>query len=320
MDGRLLVADAGDGRLSLEAVPTNESLFISQRSIVTSYPIGLVQLILDIKGPSWVCDEIARDENPNYVARYLLNDLLAYFDRSQLEGARILDFGCGSGASTAILAREFPEASIVGVELSDDLLRIAKARADHYGLRSVEFRTSASETELPDGLGDFDLVVMSAVYEHLLPPERPILLDKLWKVIRRGGCLFLDQTPHRYFPVELHTTYLPLINYLPRALALPYARHFSKRIERDADWPSLLRDGIRGGTKREIGRALSRSNSDVQVLDPLNGRDLIDMWLENTNPESHYSAKHSLAFFLSLLRKATGIEMAPEIAVAFRKI
>ena len=37
----------------------------------------------------------------------------------------------------------------------------------------------------------------------------------IWAHLKSGGVLFLNQTPHRYFPVEHHTTNLPMINYFP---------------------------------------------------------------------------------------------------------
>ena len=204
--GRLTINEIARGRFLITAEPSDRSKYIAIRSLETSYPIELIEKIFGIKGPSWVCDEIARDEDPNYVSQYLINEVLAYFEPAILERVRILDFGCGSGASTAILARQFPGSQIVGVELSDELLSIAKARADLYNLKNVQFFRSPSGMELPDGLGEFDLVIMSAVYEHLLPEERPAIMKNVWKLVKKGGYLFMNQTPNRLFPIELHTT------------------------------------------------------------------------------------------------------------------
>jgi hypothetical protein len=49
-------------------------------------------------------------------------------------------------------------------------------------------------------------------------------MAELWRQLRLGGILFLNQTPHRYYPLEHHTTGLPLLNYLPeRAVRWPGA-------------------------------------------------------------------------------------------------
>src|SRR5262249_32482386 len=116
--------------------------------------------------------------------------------------------------------------------------------------------------------------VLSAVYEHLLPDERRILLPRIWSRLKPGGVLFINQTPHRYSPVEMHSTGLPLINYLPDGLAYRITKRFSKRIKGDEDWPALLRGGIRGATIGEILRALG---DDAALLEPRAG-DHIDLW------------------------------------------
>jgi SAM-dependent methyltransferase len=116
-----------------------------------------------VKGPSYVCDEIRRDEDPKYVTLFLHWALLGYVDPGAFAGKRLLDFGCGSGASTAILGRMFPETETVGVELEENLLGIARKRAAFYGNEGVSLRHSLSGERLPDDLGSFDFVTLSAV-------------------------------------------------------------------------------------------------------------------------------------------------------------
>src|SRR5262245_61133420 len=57
------------------------------------------------------------------------------------QGAHVLDVCCGSGAS-ALPAAEVvgPRGSVLGVDLSERLLRLARAKAEGTGLRNVEFR------------------------------------------------------------------------------------------------------------------------------------------------------------------------------------
>src|SRR5215475_1991297 len=54
-------------------------LFVLRQQVRTAYPIELIQHIFTIKGPSYSCDEIARDEDPAYVQTSLASDLFAYF-------------------------------------------------------------------------------------------------------------------------------------------------------------------------------------------------------------------------------------------------
>jgi trans-aconitate 2-methyltransferase len=119
-------------------------------------------------------------------------DLLA---QVPLETAdRIIDLGCGPGNSTALLARRFPRADIVGVDSAPDML--AQARRDLPDLRFVaaDIRDFHAETAP-------DLIFANAVLQWL--PEHATLLPRLVRQLRPGGCLALqmpdnlDEPSHR---------------------------------------------------------------------------------------------------------------------------
>ncbi len=311
-----------DGRRKVVVRMNDPSVFSPRLECTTRYPKDLIQLILDVKEPAWLCDEIARDEDPDYVQKHLEIEMRAYFRFEDFDRKRILDFGCGSGASTALLARMFPRSEVVGVELDKNLLRVARSRADYYNFNNVSFLQSPSGENLPDNLGRFDLVVLSAVYEHLLPQERRLLLPTLWGLINDDGILFIDQTPQRYFPLELHTTSLALINYLPDRLTLKASRKFSRRVNENDSWEFLLRAGIRGATVREIRKLLRDESTEARMLKPtLSGlRDRVDLWFATTNPENLRLIKQSARVVLKVVNALTGIAIVPELTLAFRKI
>src|SRR3954447_12384488 len=141
--------DNGRSRVVVDAAP---GAFVSKRECDTGYPQALIERILEVKGPAYLCDEIAREEDPQYLALFLRYGLLGFVPREEFSGARLLDFGSGSGASTVILSRMFPETEIVGVELEPDFVDIARRRADHYGLRNFDFLQSPDPGRLPDGI------------------------------------------------------------------------------------------------------------------------------------------------------------------------
>lgn len=320
---RLLIQPLSDGRRLLSVVPVGASLFVSRSSVITSYPDDLIKLIFSIKGPAYVCNEIARDEDPSYVEFQLKTDLLAYFAPEAFAGKRILDFGCGSGASTMILRRLFPSAEIIGVELDPHLLAIAKRRAEHYSFPQTNLLQSPAGTDLPSGLPQFDFVIMSAVCEHLLPEERALLLPKLWALVREGGSLFLDQTPHRYSPIESHTTGLPLINYLPDRLTHRLACRLSQRLDRDESWEALLRKGIRGSTEREVLRILRRSGfgAPIPLTPNRNGiRNCVDLWyaVASSNPK-WLSLKKLIWMVGRYIQECVGTFPLPSLVLAVRK-
>lgn len=322
-----------DAEIQIELLPNAKNkvtvrmfkdLFIPISQCETAYPLALIEKILDIKGPNWLCDEIMREESPDHVVQKSLNyDLLSFQEREQFKGKRLLDFGCGSGASTMVLARMFPQTKIVGVELEEKLVSIARQRAAHYGYQNVELLLSPDADSLPPEIGAFDYVVLSAVYEHLLPAEREPILLQLWNVLKPGGILFLNQTPHIGFPIETHTTGgLPFINYLPDKLACFYARHFSKRDLQDKSWSELLRMGIRGGSVKEVVAILDRTRGNSLLLKPVapGMKDNIDLWYVQSRGDNRFPLIKKLIFLSSKLVKAfTGAVMVPYLSLAIMK-
>ena len=218
----------------------------------TTYPVGLIQAICQVKEFGNICDN-ARDEVASYVAASLRFAIFPYFGKRQTSGVSTSSTSAAAwgGVGSMWLSRMFPESEIVGVELEPHLLEIARMRRDFHRADKVTLLQSPSGDSLPPDLGTFDFVVFSALFEHLLPHEHPALLPKVWETLSPGGVLFLCETPHRYHFKESHTTNLYGLNCLPDRLTLWATRRFSKRYGADASWEFLLREGIRGGTVRD---------------------------------------------------------------------
>lgn len=319
--GRVDIGDSVDGRRLIEVLPTDPALFVASRSWRTSYPPELIEQILAVKGLDYLCDELQRDEDPAYVEVDLRNGLLGYVAEGAFDNARLLDFGCGCGASTAILARLFQNLETVGVELLPQLVEIARARLAHRGVANADVLVSPDPSILPPDLGTFDFILLSAVWEHLLPAERRSLLPMLWAALKPGGILFLNQTPHRWSPWENHTTHLPGLNYLPVPLALRAAHRFSERVEPGETWDDLLRRGIRGGSVREIAGLLDKAGAAVNLLEPrrFRCRDRVDLWYQGSSVVRRPLLKRGVWAGLKGLRAITGITFVPILTLAFFK-
>jgi 2-polyprenyl-3-methyl-5-hydroxy-6-metoxy-1,4-benzoquinol methylase len=323
-EGKITVIDEKDGMRKISVRPSSAKQFIRTVSCRTHYPLSLIKTIVKIKGASYLCDEILRDEDPYYIEHHIITTLFSFVRPSVFKGKRLLDFGCGSGASTMILARHLPETEIVGVELERKNLDVARERAEFYGYHHITFHQSPSGEELPPDLGMFDFIFMPAVYEHLLPLERERLSGQLWKLLKKGGVLFVDETPHRWFPIETHTTGLPFINYLPKPLALMYARHASRRSLQKDDWNTLLRKGIHGSTSREILGQIRKGGGKPELLEPLieGPHTPVDIWHEgyarNASGKSG-KAKRALKNILQVFYTITRIPLVPYISLAIRK-
>lgn len=316
--GTMQIESLPDGRHKVSVLP-RPGIAVSHRSWVTAYPLALILQIHSAKD-LYVCDEIMREENPRYVEHYLRKEVLSYLDPQCFAGKRILDFGCGSGASCMALSRFLPPCEIVGIELEARLLNIARLRAQHFGHTSLRLLQSPSGDSLPPDLGQFDFVMFNAVFEHLLPNERRTLLPKVWAHLRPGGVLFLNQTPYRYSPVEVHTTYgMPFINYLPDSLTLWAARKFCKRVSPTDDWTTLLRQGIRGGTVPEILGILGGAKHAELLRPAPEVGDRIDLWF-STLSARHAWLKRTIWGSLKVIKALTGKELTPTLSLAIRKL
>jgi SAM-dependent methyltransferase len=89
--------------------------------------------------------------------------------------ARILDVGTGTGAGALRLAHRFPQAAVVGVDLSDAMLAQA-GRNTPAELRVTYERADASALPFPDG--SFDLVT----HANMIP-----FFDEVARVVAPGG-------------------------------------------------------------------------------------------------------------------------------------
>jgi ubiquinone/menaquinone biosynthesis C-methylase UbiE len=105
---------------------------------------------------------------------------------------RILDAGCGTGEAAARLAELFPEGNVIGVDIIDDHLALARSRYAQLASRLSFERQSILELSISNG--SFDLTVCRHVLHSLPHAEQAIA--ELVRVTRPGG--FLHLIPEDY--------------------------------------------------------------------------------------------------------------------------
>ena len=140
------------------------------------------------------------DAPPSLIPRYtwLLSrypDFLASFTRPLREaavrhlclepGSRVLDIGCGTGASFRFLVQAVgPEGEVVGVEISPNLAAIANKRIEQEGWNNIHVVVGPAQTiALP---GTFDGLLLFAAHEVLTSPEA---LDYLLLHLKKQGSI-----------------------------------------------------------------------------------------------------------------------------------
>jgi ubiquinone/menaquinone biosynthesis C-methylase UbiE len=119
-------------------------------------------------------------------------------DRLDLSpGARVLDVCCGSGASAIPAAQRVgPDGSVLGVDLAERLLALARAKAKALQLGNAEFR-SGDLLDLGLPAASFDAVV--CVFGLFFVPDMAAAIRALWHVLRPGGKLAITTWGPRFF-------------------------------------------------------------------------------------------------------------------------
>lgn len=102
---------------------------------------------------------------------------------------RVLDMGCGFGAMNLSLARQFPKSELVGIDLSEPLLSMAREAAREGGVADrVSFRKEDVH-EVPFEDDSFDVVLNLNMVHLVAQPGR--MLAEAERVLRPGGFLFV---------------------------------------------------------------------------------------------------------------------------------
>jgi SAM-dependent methyltransferase len=96
------------------------------------------------------------------------------------DGARVLDVGCGSGWATRILAERAKSGRAVGLDISDEMIRIARETSPE----NIEFRVGTAE-KLPFGSLEFTHVFsMESLYYYSNLADA---LREMYRVLQHGG-------------------------------------------------------------------------------------------------------------------------------------
>jgi SAM-dependent methyltransferase len=167
--------------------------------------------------------------NPSYVWRFGQERRLDMVRRYlPLEGARLLDIGCGLGA----YVHRFSDFTSQAYGIDIDAPRVVEGAQNGVARLGVALSES-----LPYADGSFDGVLLNEVIEHVRS-DRETLREAL-RVTKPGGRVVIF-APNRFYPFETHGVYvgkryvfgnIPLVNYLPDPLRnrlVPHARAYTK--------------------------------------------------------------------------------------------
>ncbi len=140
---------------------------------------------------------------PSVIYQAIHQRLLEYVNLPPV--SNVLDMGCGTGRLLNRLASQFPDLRGTGLDLSPQMLRIARYQNCHHP-RLIYIQGQADS--LPFAGGQFDAVFSTISFLHYLQPER--VLSEVARVLKKNGRFYLvDTTCPKYVESclqSLHTT------------------------------------------------------------------------------------------------------------------
>jgi S-adenosylmethionine-dependent methyltransferase len=202
-----------------------------------------------------------------------------------LDGARVLEIGCGTGVSTLALAEQ--GARVTAVDVDAPAVDVARRRLELFDLDAEVLTLSAVEIERAFGGRSFDLIVYWASLEHMTIEERLATLAQSWRLLAPGQMCAVVEAPNRLHFLDFHTSCLPFFHWLPDDLAMDYAR-FSPRPGFQAAMAG--RDTQAAGSREVLarwGRGLSYHEFELAMA-PLPELDIVNSMV------GHHSATNPL--------------------------
>jgi SAM-dependent methyltransferase len=128
-------------------------------------------------------------EDKDFFAKARVEFLARRVQKFHFEPRKILDFGCGTGASIPFLLQVFPEACIVGVELSSKSLAIAE---NLHKSDRVDFALAGD----PWHDGSFDMAFCNGVFHHIPTGLRQAALENIRGALKKDGVFaFWENNP-----------------------------------------------------------------------------------------------------------------------------
>jgi 2-polyprenyl-3-methyl-5-hydroxy-6-metoxy-1,4-benzoquinol methylase len=149
-----------------------------------------------------------------------------------LDGARVLEIGCGTGESTLALAEQ--GAQVTGIDIDPDALDVGRQRLRLHDL-NAQFHV-ANAVDLKETLGPqtFDAVIFFASLEHMTHDERSQAMADTWAMVRPGGIWSVIEAPNRLWFWDGHTSMSNFYNWLPDHVAWKWAAHANRQAFSDA--------------------------------------------------------------------------------------
>lgn len=177
------------------------------------------------------------------------------------EGEVVLDLGSGGGFDCFLASRQVGESGLViGVDMTPDMIALARKNAEEDGYKNVEFRLGEIE-HLPVANDSVDVIISNCVIN--LSPDKDKVFKETYRVLKPGGRLSISDV--------LATAELP------------------DDIKKDSE---LLACCIAGAEHVEIIRKILQDAgfSDIVLTPKDNSKEIVRSWVPDRNVEDYVTS------------------------------
>ncbi|MDO5357409.1 MAG: bifunctional 2-polyprenyl-6-hydroxyphenol methylase/3-demethylubiquinol 3-O-methyltransferase UbiG [Conchiformibius sp.] len=134
---------------------------------------------------------------------------LAYIEETAggLAGKAVLDVGCGGGILSESMA--VAGASVLGIDMAEQSLAVAKQHAQDGGVDNVSYRCISVEDLAAEAAGSFDVVSCMEMLEHVPDPQS--VVRACAKLVKPNGVLVfstINRNPKSYLHAVLAAEYI----------------------------------------------------------------------------------------------------------------
>lgn len=126
---------------------------------------------------------------PDYFHEYKLKVVLNFLKQNNLSDKKLnfLDFGCGIGITSKFFKKYLPKASIYGVDVSQEEIKVAKKNSknlkdikfSHFDGHNIPFKEK------------FDVIFVANVFHHIKRSEQKKVVENIYRKLAKNGYLFI---------------------------------------------------------------------------------------------------------------------------------
>ena len=135
-------------------------------------------------------ERMDRQQQERAVIFSLLTRLIPFPNEDEI---KVLDIGSGYGPLASAVLETYPNATAIGLDISDAMMEIGRERMARFGEKFAYVIGDFSDGHLPETAiaeGPYHVIVSSRAIHHLPPAQMSTLYTDVYSQLSNGGCFF----------------------------------------------------------------------------------------------------------------------------------